>query len=291
MFVNLSYFNLTPITNNPLPSFKSKTYNGIKIYGQGTFHKLHGRNITIENNDLELLAVDYNPSWDADTFVLSTFNGSLSSGTIEYINSEVTRWLIYRKDNNNSLLKLVDEVPAYTTSYNDFSVTKGNEYTYYLFATNDTEISAPLVSERIACDYWGWFLINADDKKSYQFDSNFEGGSLTSEEYFVEYQNNTPYSLFNRGKHKSFSGQIQAIIWDVNSPISFEQGNAILAEIRDLIHSNKNTYLKDRRGRMWKVFLYGYSENLLHKDLAEQIISCTFSFKQIDDEYSGGENL
>jgi hypothetical protein len=301
MILGFSCLGVSSLTNTAKPQLAVKSYDTVRIYGAGKFEKLYGthqemssstiqgettQNVTIMMDSYTIVSFD--PVWDANTYLLAKFNDALSSGTVEYIDSAITKWLIYRKDNNNTLLTYITTVPNDVTSYYDYSVTKGNAYIYYLFAANDTEIAAPIVSSSVACDYWGWFLVDVDNLVSFAFDSNFEGGDLTGEEQYTEYQNNLAYSIFTRGQHNAFAGTIQAIIWDHNTNITFEQGNAILAQLREFILSGRTAYLKDRRGRMWKVFLYGYRETPVNNAIPEQIIGCSFSFKQIDDEYNGG---
>lgn len=290
MFLNFSFLDISEITNTAKPQLQVGQYDTIKLHGNGTFKKLWGRHIDVPTSELEALTLEtYIPTWDINTYMLANFNGSLSNGTVEYITSDITHWLIYRKDNDSNILKFIERLSIDQIFYLDYLVTKNNKYTYYIFAANDDEISAPLIADETLCDYWGWFLVDADNARSFEFDSNFDGGSLTAEENYTEYQNNTQFSVFNRSKHNAFAGQIQAIIWNSNSTITFEQGNQILAQLREFIHSGRTAYLKDRRGRMWQVFLYGYVENQLDNRIKEQIISCTFSFKQIGNEYRGDE--
>lgn len=289
MIFGYSALGLAEITSTAKPQFKSVSYDKLEMYGNSYFQKLWGRNINVPTGELEDLTLEtYDPEWDIDTFLLGKFNGNLSSGTVEFITSNLTHWLIYRKDNDKPVLTFVDKIPVDQISYVDYLVTKNNEYTYYIFGANDDEIAAPLIAEETVCDYWGFYLIDVEKNKSYGFKLNLEVGQFNYEENISEYQNNTAYSVVNRGNHKALSGTVQAIIWDSNSLITIEQGNQILKEFREFIFSGRKAYLKDNRGRMWQVFLSAPSESLLSPSIKEQIITCSFSFKQIGDEYNGG---
>jgi len=154
-----------------------------------------------------------------------------------------------------------------------------------LFAKNATEVSSPLVSLEIEPDYFGYFLISPDDNLSFKFDLNSESSSFDTDEDYTEYKTNLRTNVFSRGNNNAIKGTIRALIQDDPSSDTFEQTNAELESLRDLVISSKTKYLKDKRGRIFKIFTYGYKDYNLNEGINSQPRVVEFSFIENGNVY------
>lgn len=289
MFLGLSFIGTSFFQsfNNSLPSLK--TYDKLIFYAQNsgvTISKVWGRNILISNTTANSYnSSNYNPTFDSNTYMLSLFNNTLFSGNITGLDSPATSWILYRLDSNNNQLIFLAELDVNTTSYEDFRVLMGESYQYYLFAKNSTQLSDPIISDSVSADYWGWYLIDPENNISYQFDSNAQSNPLQLEQDITFYNTNNQYQLVSKGNMNSFTGQIQAIIWDGNGETTYEQGNTIMAQLKEFLLSSRTKYLKDRRSRIWKIETFDYSEGQLNDAISEQVLVSSFSFREIGSVY------
>jgi hypothetical protein len=170
------------------------------------------------------------------------------------------------------------------TTYRDFKALIKEEYEYYLFGQGESEISSPLVSNNIQPDYYGWFIIDEENSIAYKFDTNMSSDALTPDEDFTEYQTNAKYNAFSRGKRNAIRGSIRAIMGNIESN-NIDQSNSLLSQFRDFIVSDRPKLLKDRKGRIYRIFSYGYSEQQLNDNIQEQVIVSSFSFVELGEVY------
>jgi hypothetical protein len=287
MFLNLTFLGMSPFTSYTPTIVPTTSYNKITIYGNYIVNQIWGRNELIDSAIIQAYTpTTYAPTWTQSTFILANLNDTLDGGNAGGLTNPITHWDIYRLKIGDTQSTYLTTVPVATTLYEDFKAILNEQYTYLLYGKNATEVGDPIQSFGIEPDYYGWFLIDEDNGIAYKFDTNVVSGSLNSEEDITEYAGNLEHSVFHRGKRKSIAGQIQAIIWDSNSSITYTQGNEILQQLKNFIFSDRNKLLKDRRGRIFRVETFGYSENQLDDRIPQQIIQCSFNFKEIGNVFN-----
>ncbi len=291
MFLNLSFLGVNSFFLTPQPLLPTQTtYNKITIYSGNsgcTISKLWGRNTTISDSVINNYNIsNYLPSFTPETYVLGLFANNLSVGNITNITNTIISWLIYRLDPNSSQLKFIKEVDVSVTSYEDFTTLLNNQYQYYLFAKSSDEISSPINTNSVVSNYFGHYFIDVDNSISYNFDTNVESGGMNIETDVTFYNTNNEFQTVSKGNLNCAGGNISAIMWDNNSSnCTYEQGNALIAQFREFVYSSRKKLYKNRRGEIFEVELYNLNFPQLNDNIKEQIYICTFSWKEIGNDY------
>lgn len=279
---------------SPLQSFNpvvppSVSYDKITFYGDttgATIDSVWGQNTIVPDATIEAYSpVTYNPEWTTDTYMLALFNSTLDAGNISGLTSPILTWQIFRQDPLQTQLRFLGEVDVSQSSFEDFRATLGNNYRYLIFGKSATEISNPLTSGFIVPEYKGWFLIDADDEVAYRFNLDIASGSNQTDEDYSEFATNNRTNSFSRGNRKAKQNTISAIIRDESQVLTVDQTNELLDEFNDFIVSTKTKYVKDRRGRIYKVFTFGESEPQLNDNIQDQIIVVSFSYVESGEVY------
>lgn len=272
--------------NPTVPDFAA--YDKITFYGGDTgtggciIDKVHGENkIMTKDYILSKSNLEFSPKWDLDTYLLCEFDRNFAGGNVVNITSPITDWLIYRSEVGSNQLDLIKEIDVKQEEFIDFTALKERTYIYYLFGKNDTEISSPLVTEEVYCDYYGWFLIDVDNKKSYIFDLNLSDGSIAQNEAVAEYTTNLKYNAYSRGNTDFISGTITALVMD--DWCNMTQSVDYVEELREFILSDRKKYVKDRKGRIFRVFTSGYVDSMITSGLKGEPRYITFTFKEMGD--------
>ena len=254
-----------------------------KFYGGNTgatFSKIWGRNITLTEEDV---SSNYVTSWSNETYLLASFNNNLDAGSIDTSIGEITNWLLYREEQGQGTLQLLGSLDNLQTEFYDFKNLGTNIYKYYLFAVGTLALSNPTITQPVQSDYYGWFLIDPEYNKSYQFDINFDGGTKNYTEDYTEYEPNNLNNIFTRGSNFFLNGSISGIISTDNLKKDAQYTNADLLSLSEFINSDRVKYLKSIRGEIFKVLVYGYQQNLLNSALGENIYTTSFNFKEVGE--------
>lgn len=287
MFLKGNFLGVTPLFGaiSIIPSVTS--YDTFKFYGGVTgaiFSKIWGRNIIISADEFNDYTYEtYLPSWTTETYMMAMFNNSLNAGNIENIVGEVQSWYLYRKESTSTSLEFLKILSSSNITYFDFNVLNTKKYTYYLFVQDATILSSPILTNEETSDYYGWFLIDTDNNRTYHFDINFEGGNKTHVDKYTEHKTNNKVNAFTRGTTFFIEGSINAIISRDNLRTDIQYTNEDLASLAEFVNSERPKLLKSRRGELYNVFTYDYKETLLNKNLGENIYISSFSFKEVGD--------
>ena len=283
MFLKGNFLGVTPLfgTISIIPPVV--LYDNHKFYGGNTgatFSKIWGRNIALTEGDV---SSNYTPYWSNDTYLLANFNNNLDAGNIENLSGSVEGWSLYRKADAIEALEFLASFTTENINYYDFSVINNQYYKYYLFAKSGTSLSSAITSNEITSDYYGWFLIDLENRRAYHFDINFDGGNKTYIENHTEHKTNNKTNSFTRGRQFFIEGSVSAIISKDNLRKDLQYTNADLLSLSEFISSERPKLLKSRRGEIFNVFTYGYSESLLNPALGENIYTSNFSFREVGD--------
>lgn len=257
-------------------------YSGDTNSGGCIIDKVYGVNQETTIDYLDRCAtILFEPQWNVNCYILCEFDNNLSGGNITSITLPITNWDIYRAKAGTTLLEYIDTIDVLTNSYNDFTALKNNDYVYYIFAKNDTEISSPLETAVVHCAYDGWFLIDVENKISYLFDINFSGGDLSQINNMTEYDTNLKYKAYSKGAMDYIEGTITALVMD--DYCNMTQSVDVLETIREFIFSDRLKYIKDNKGRIFNVFTSNYKDNFITNGINGEPRYITFDFKEVGE--------
>lgn len=289
MALGLTVVGLGILEGNSPTLPDASAYNTIELYGDATFDSMWGRNESI--SEVEILAyttATYLPIWTPSTYILARFENDLSMGNISGLTAPLLSWLIKRKDPDRSSLRTLAELPPTTIQFKDYQPILGNEYIYYIYAKTTNELSNPLISAPITPSYNAHFLIDVDNELSFKFDLNSTTTTFTTVDDYTEYATNLTHNAFSKGNRKFKEGSLQAIVRDENTDIvvEFSQPLVLLSALESTVALSTGTkYLKTRRGEIYKVFTYGYSQSQLNDNIPQQVYVSSFNFKEVGDVY------
>lgn len=279
-FTGVSFFtSYTPFVPEPSTYDKVTFYAGDSNVGGCTIDKVYGINKRLEPTDIAQNAdLNFNPTWGPNVYLLAEFNNSYSGGNVYNITSPITEWQIYRGESGVDGITHVGTVDVLEHQLIDYTALKGNDYTYYLFGANATEISSPLLSNEVHCDYYGWYLIDVENDIVYVFDIDVSGGDIVQEEEIEQYNTNLRYNAYSRGATNFVSGNITA--WVMDDMCEKTQDVDYIEQLREFILSDRLKYLKDVKGRIFRVFTSGYSDSMITYGLTDEPRYISFDFQE-----------
>lgn len=282
-FFNASALGITPVTSHTQSIAKISTYDKVTFYGQQgcVIDKVYGVNRKLSRDDLnEMATMSFSPKWEPDVYLICEFNNGISGGNIENITSKVKQWLLYRGIEGASVMNLICSLPSEESSYEDYTAAKTHNYKYRLFAQTENEMSAPMDTNDVYCDYYGWFLIDEERGICYPFEKNLNEVTTSQVEEVSEYATNSQYKIYSRGNMDFLSGSVTAIVSDDYAGET--QSVGYLEEIREFILSDRPKLIKDNKGRAFRAFVDGYSESDVFVGANGDFKYVTFNFKEIE---------
>lgn len=271
-------------------------YNKATIYGSGTFDYVWIKNKV--DTDAESSPVmnnyEYAPVWDANTFLLASFNNTLSGGNVTSIDDRILYWQVYRRKEGNPTLEFLARIPASQYSLYDFNVVNDAKYQYILFAETAEYISAPLQQEGyVHTNWWNWSLVGltksesdnkvyyADTKQVWLFDTQLQSSALQQNLDKATIENFTQFPKISSGKKNYFSGNITAYL---NNPYNERYYDTVQQynDFVEFVADGNPKLLKDRKGNGWIVETTTNSMQYTDES-AEQITTVAFDFVQLDE--------
>ena len=214
-------------------------------------------------------------------YLICEFNGGISGGNVENITSKVKKWLLYRGLQGASSMKLVSALEANETFFKDFTASKTHNYQYRLFAQTENEMSVPMDTNVVYCNYFGWFLIDEENQVAYSFGNNLEDTTISQVEDVTEYSTNKRFSVHSRGNMDYLSGSVTAVVTDNCS--AQIQTVEHLEELRNFILSDRPKIVKDNKGRAFYAFVDGYTESDVFNGADGDFKYITFNFKEMEE--------
>lgn len=258
-----------------------------KFYGGNTgctVSKIWGRNIELTQEIINAYtASSYIPSFNFDTYILTKFENDLQAGNVTTLIGNLQNWLLYRLKDNDSTLELVSIVDINQKEFYDYNVLNESVYQYYLFLESDTVITNPVITNSIQSLYYGWFIIDLENSKSYQLDIEFSGANRNHMEDFTEYDTNQIANTFTRGGNHYIEGNITSILSNNNLKQDIVNTNDLLTQFRNFIKNDKPKLLKSRRNKSYLVMPFDYKEELLSPNISENVYKVSFKFKEVGD--------
>ena len=284
-----NYFN-TAASGLAVASSHNPTVPKISVYDKVTFYaqegcvldKIYGVNRILTREEIdENSTPQFSPKWEPDVYLICEFNGGISGGNVENITSKVKKWLLYRGLQGASSMKLVSVLEANETFFKDFTASKTHNYQYRLFAQTENEMSVPMDTNVVYCNYFGWFLIDEENQVAYSFGNNLEDTTISQVEDVTEYSTNKRFSVHSRGNMDYLSGSVTAVVTDNCS--AQIQTVEHLEELRNFILSDCPKIVKDNKGRAFYAFVDGYTESDVFNGADGDFKYITFNFKEIEE--------
>ena len=284
-------------SQTPRPETNTGTikYDKITFYGGDTgngaiIDKVYGTNNPItQDTVIEYSALGKELYWEDGSYLMCWFENTLNGGNVTgNVEHDIINWSVYRTDiKEGDAIKLAD-VPGTQHYYTDYTALAGHTYRYWVVGSTaeyegEIEVTAPLVSDDVDCDYIGWFVIDPENEQVFAFNLNEDGGTVTSVENTHEYTTDGRYNVYSRGNTKYMSGTVSAILYEYLD--DFKQSVEFLDKFRDFIYSTRTAYVKDRKGRIYKAFLSGYSESQFSHDPSIPM-NITFTYNECGDVHA-----
>ena len=264
-------------------------WNSIATSGDVLMRYIWVEDRTITGDDIMHLSYIYNvPAWDNETLLLATFNGNFSAGNIE---SEIplTGWIVYSIEVGSSFLKPLVSVGAAVNSFTDYAVRNQTGTMYYVFPVLGDKIGEAASSNVVIPNWWDWSLIVCDkvdddtyyQNKTYRFDLDVSSGSMSNNTAFNELQNFTRYAKVQNSSSNYWSGTLSAFIG--NCGATYKDTVEQMDELKSLTTDNRDKFLKDRKGNMWKVRLNSTVSEKTSDEYVEQAVVVTLGWMEIGD--------
>lgn len=284
-----NYFNqaasgISAVTSHSQTAPSISTYDKVTFYGEDgcVIDKIYGVNRILTSDEIGANSTPFfSPKWEPDVYLLCEFNGGISGGNVENITSNVEKWLLYRGLEDGSTMKFICELPANEVSYKDFTASKTHDYKYRLFAQTKNEMSVPMDTNDVYCDYYGWFLIDEERQIAYSFGKNLSDTTTSQVEDVTEYSTNKRFSVHSRGNMDYLSGTVTAIVTD--DCAAQVQSVEHLEELRNFILSDRPKIVKDNKGRSFRAFVDGYTESDVFNGADGDFKYVSFNFKEIEE--------
>lgn len=228
------------------------------------------------------------PVWDNETLMLAIFNGNLLAGSITS-DVPVTGWIVYSIEDDSSFLKPVLSVGATVNSFIDYAARNQTGIIYYVFPVFGETIGSSAPSNMVVPNWWDWSLIVCDavdddtyyQSKTYRFDLDVSSGSMSNNTTFNELQNFTRYAKVQNSSSNYWSGTLSAFVGNCGN--KYKDTVEQMDELRALATDNRDKFLKDRKGNMWKVRLNSAVSEKITDEYIEQAVVVTLGWMEVGD--------
>ncbi len=258
-----------------------------KFYGGNTgcvVSKIWGRNIELTEEIINSYnALSYIPTFNNETYIMAKFSNDLQAGNVTTLIGSLQNWLLYRLQEDDSTLEFISSVDINQNTFYDYGVLNESVYQYYLFLVSETVITNPVITNSIQSLYYGWFIIDLENSRSYQLDIEFSGANRNHVEDFTEYDTNQKTNTFSRGINHYIEGSITSILSNNNLKQDIINTNDLLTQFRNFIKNDKPKLLKSRRNKSYLVMPFDYKEELLSPNISENVYKVSFKFKEVGD--------
>lgn len=274
----LGYMPLQGGSFMPTPS----AYTGLKVFGECIIDNIRVSNYTMTDAEIGLIDFNITPPWVAGkTIFLATFDYSnLVGGNVIGLLSPILNWVVQRKKTTDITFTTLATLPVGSISYVDSTAEPNTSYTYQLLATNETEISEPLVNT-IDSDFYNSIIMDVDGTDVYIFDANLDFSGFSNEVATQRYDGYNKYSAYAFGNRDFKTGDVSAII---HSGItgSITQTIDYVKAFNEFINNGKQKIFKDRKGNVLKVVTTGGVKQVpVDLAIGEQPYMVSFHFEEV----------
>ena len=176
-------------------------YNKIEVYGGADINYINIQSRILSNKEVNenIERGVYLPSWQSDTVLLSTFQDTIDSTSIDIEAGSIVGYKILRKDVLKNTMSKVAETEE--TAISDYNVRSSKTYVYYIFPIIDDNgvrtLASPIVTSSIPISWTNCTIVGlaeTDNENEYKVDSD----------NIWKFQLNTQYNDFTLNMDKSF---------------------------------------------------------------------------------------
>ena len=237
------------------------------------------------------------PTWTMlgdDAFrLLANFNNKLSSSKIDGIGESLTRWSIYRREQNKTKLTLVGNIEDTVLSVTDPMAGNGKEYSYYVYPETDSFIGEAVITDFVEnSTNWGYTisdLTRAEDgsyvtNNVWLFRSNVTSSDMDDNVSINHYDTLGRFGRSSRGTRRYYSTSLSALLDDVEwGNGDYDTNIDKLNAWRDFITGSDMYIFKDRAGDVRIVEIDSNPSSRFIDELPTAIANVTFSVREIMD--------
>ena len=228
----------------------------------------------------------YLPEWDSDTRILATFQNTLSAGNAQS-SSEVVGWLVYRLDEGTTNLQFIRMNEPERNYLVDYAAKNQVSVVYYVFPSFENEIGLPNMSESFTPNWWSWDLIVCDTygddqyyvAETHKFDLDVTSNQMTNNTSYSVLTNFTPYAKIQSSYSNYWTGTLTALLG--NCGITYQDTVEQMNQIKALANDNRDKFLKDRKGNIWKVRLSAPVGEQVTDAYVEQAVTVTLTWSEV----------
>lgn len=273
MFFGLNAFSNIPFST-PLQPILS--YNLLSLQGEATIDNLATYILNVDDGIIQNLSSQQ--QWDERVLYLAEFEDSLLASEVDP-QILATKLKIKRRKYGTYVFEDIyinDFVE--NGEYIDRSVGSNVLYEYLLVPVDSEGNEGRAVPVSNMTTFNSWIL--SDDNNTYVFDLETSSEQIKTNLDFAKYDNYTEYPVVSFGIKKYDEGGLKTIpySWN-NNEIQFDLQK--LEQIKAFINNKQPKYLKDPKGRVWKVITYDYTEEYMDK-YCEVPVTISFKWIQID---------
>lgn len=276
----LGYQQLQSVAPTPIPS----GYSGLKVFGECEIDNIHFVNYTMTDEQVSEIDYTITPTWNSNkTIFLATFDRlDLKAGNVIDLNDPILNWILQRRKSTETNFTTLATLPASTISYVDTLTESNVSYVYQLLATNDTEVSEPLVGN-LDSSFYNSIIMDVEGTMVYLFNLNLDFNGYTNEVAFQRYDGYNKYSAYSFGDRNFKIGDVSAII-DNSTSGGILQTIEYIKSFNDFINNGKEKIFKDRKGNALRVVTTGgVTQAPLDLAISEQPYIVSFHFEEIGD--------
>ena len=234
----------------------------------------------------------YEPQYDAQTFMIATFNDrNLYADSTGGNGDSLYGASIYRQSSEEKIMRHIADLSEEFLVFRDYGVKSRTTYTYYVFIRgSETFVAAPYVSSPVTPNFGTYSLMECelqDDGyyhvlQSFIVAGNVSTGSISNNSNISVLQNFTRYPIVQKTSLNYKSGTLTALIGDCTNN-SYSDTWEIADRIMALSTSVNPKFLRDAKGALWQIETNGAISMSVDDKKAALPIQMSFPWVEVAD--------
>lgn len=241
----------------------------ITLHGQQEcdFFQVLGKKMTAAEMLEIIRSGTYTPEFGPDTLFNANFDRDRGlQGGDSNLGEELRGFAVYRKDADRAAMRKIGETDPETFTMIDCGARSQQEAQYYVFGLGDGKIAtAPMATAPMAPILWDWTLLRCemDELGQYhpinifRFGKNLVSGTIGNNNSPTLLNNFTQYPTIQPSSANYRSGTLSSAIGDILPSGEYRDTNQTRDAIYALSTAKETLFLKNRRGDLWKVRIFG----------------------------------
>jgi hypothetical protein len=288
MFLGVQVFG-NCVFNNTIPP-KSQQ-NKITFYGDCVLDGIHLQNTEI--SDSEILALNSEELFfNINTILLANFEHTLECGNLYDSVYPVQSLRIRRIGENESLNKIIAEVPydsldVNNMKYIDYTPQNRKNYTYTIspMVLKDGTVYEARGCEGVGLvDFYGWTLSSIEATPTqYKFDLEIESDNIEVVTDFKKYDTYGIYPIFRWGNRNYRESALKTIPYSYTALTdTFDIDTTVLNNIKSFINDKNTKVLRNAAGEQFNVVTHDFSYKYFDT-IQDQPFKISFRFTEVAD--------